>query len=308
MPEQEKAHGHHSTATDKKDATEPTKGLLRWTLVVGAIGLLILIVVSIYHPYLTERVKFLVGSSLSLFVLLAVIVQAVIYRGQWNAMNEQAGVMREGLEETRNLLRQNEWAFRENHRHANATQTQMREQSEAMKGQLEAMNAQRELLQRDIESTEKSSIYAQRAYVTAKIRRVTSVTKRLDTFLMVLRIENSGNTPANDLVVMYGCGLKEKPPCEKTPDGLICESGEPYVTRLGVVAPNDSYQVIYTPRIAFVSIEDFNAFKDGKLAFYCWGRIAYEDIFNEPRHSDFCFFQSWERPDGYPCEYGNEVF
>ena len=179
----------------------------------------------------------------------------------------------------------------------------------AMQGQLETMNAQRELLQRDIESTEKSSIYAQRAYVTAKIRRVTDVTKRLDTFLMILRIENSGNTPANDLVVMYGCGLKEKPPCEKTPDGLVvCDSGGPYVTRLGVVAPNDSYQVIYTPRIGFESIEDFKAFECGKLAFYCWGRITYEDIFNKPRHSDFCFFQSWERPDGYPCEYGNEVF
>lgn len=98
MPEQEKTHGHDSTATDKKDATDPAKGLLRWTLIVGAVGLLILFIVSVYHPYLTERVKFLVGSILSLFVLLAVIVQAVIYRGQWNAMQGQLQAMKEQTE------------------------------------------------------------------------------------------------------------------------------------------------------------------------------------------------------------------
>lgn len=182
-------------------------------------------------------------------------------------------------------------------------------QARAMDAQVQQTERAIKAAEDNVETVEKTSIYANRAYVTAKIRSVTSVTKRLDTFLMRLRIENSGNTPANNLVVVYGCGLKEKPPWEKTPEGLlICDSPSPYVTRLGVVAPNDSYQVVDTPRISFESIEDFRAFEDGKLAFYCWGNIVYEDIFNEKRHTAFSFVQSAAYPNGYPCEYGNEVF
>jgi hypothetical protein len=106
---------------------------------------------------LTARATFVVGSAINLFIFLAIVAQACIYWGQRSTMNEQAKVMREGLKETRNLLRQNEWTFRENQRHASATQTQMHEQSEAMKGQLKTM---RDSLAQNQAATEKGWQFA----------------------------------------------------------------------------------------------------------------------------------------------------
>jgi len=248
-------------ANDGQNNARPY-GEMYWVYIIGTWSFVGLLLIAIFWPNMTERLKFFIGTLWVLVTAFAVIAQAVIYRKQWAIME--------------NSLSRSDTAI--------------------------------ELTKQSISSNEKNSIYAQRAYVTAKIRSVTSVTKRLDTFLMRLRIENSGNTPANELVVIYGCGLGENPPWEKTPDGLLIGNNPgPYVTRLGVVAPKDSYQVIETPRIGFDSIEDFRAFEDGKLAFYCWGKVVYEDIFNEKRQTEFCFVQSVTYPNGYPCEYGNYV-
>jgi len=58
----------------------------------------------------------------------------------------------------------------------------------------------------------------------------------------------------------------------------------------------------------FETIEQFNSFAAGDIQFYCRGRIAYEEIFNNPRHSYFGFYQSWTRKESYLYEYRNEVF
>jgi predicted membrane protein len=109
---------------------------LRWVIAIGALAWLFVILASVYHPYLTERIKFFTGSTLSLFVLLAVIVQAIIYRGQWkamqgqlDAMKEQAGVMRESLMETRKIVDHNERVFE-------ASQVQMKQQFAATEYQM----------------------------------------------------------------------------------------------------------------------------------------------------------------------------
>jgi hypothetical protein len=63
-------------------------GLRRIVMFTG-IALLILLVVSIFMPNLTERVKFFTANTLNLFLLLAVAVQAYIYRRQWEVMERQ---------------------------------------------------------------------------------------------------------------------------------------------------------------------------------------------------------------------------
>lgn len=107
-------------------------------LALGAIGLLILLLVSYLHPSMAERVKFFTVNALSVLVLVAIVVQAIIYRRQWAvmesqrtamqlqiaAMEWQAGIseiqaglldkqviaMRDGLAETRKMVEQNERA------------------------------------------------------------------------------------------------------------------------------------------------------------------------------------------------------
>lgn len=104
---------------------------LKRTFIGGGVLLLVLLVFTFAQR--AGRIPFFTENLLSLLVLVVIALQTYIY-------HRQEKVMREGLEETRNLLRQNEWTFKENHKQANAVRTQMQEQSKAMKGQLDAMN------------------------------------------------------------------------------------------------------------------------------------------------------------------------
>ena len=68
------------------------------------------------------------------------------------------------------------------------------------------MERQTELVDQSIQSAEKNSIYAQRAYITVRIQ------KSYTGHVLDLRIENSGNTPANNVTVSHTCGFEEQPP------------------------------------------------------------------------------------------------
>lgn len=102
MPQNEQTSSDPNKA-DKNDERASHTGL-GWIVLAGGILLLVLLFVSVYLPNLTERVKFFTVNALSLFVLVAIVVQAYIYRRQWDAMTEQAEIMRENLKETRNMF------------------------------------------------------------------------------------------------------------------------------------------------------------------------------------------------------------
>jgi hypothetical protein len=190
---------------------------LRRIFVVGGILLAVLLVVSIFAPYMSERVKFFTVNALSILVLVAIVVQAYIYRRQWETMDRQ-------LTAFENQTAQNEWAFRANQRHANATQAQMEKQSTAMQGQLDAMERQAQLMsesliisssaiavsernaiaaelsakaaERSVEVMRESYIATTRAYIG--IRRIVIgalVVGQIPTVTVVWH--NGGNTPAS---------------------------------------------------------------------------------------------------------------
>jgi len=250
-------------------------GDMYWVYIIGAWAFIGLLLAAIFWPNMTERLKFFVATLWVLVTAFAVIAQVRINHRQWQIMEGQWRVMGD---------------------------------------QLKAMDDQRALVERSIESAEKNSIYAQRAYVVAKIR---DIGEKDDTLQFRLRIENSGNTPANDVTVLYAYGLRESSPHSKAPDSeiVVYDIGFTETERLGLIAPNGSYQVLSTPEVAFEHIwsqenkrfepRDYERFVAGELQFYCWGRIVYEDIFNEKRHTEFCFVQSVAHPNGYPCKYGN---
>lgn len=157
-------------------------------------------------------------------------------------------------------------------------------------------------MQASLHQTEKSSIYAQRAYVTAKIRGTGE-----GSFQLRLRIENSGNTPANDVWIYYGYGRREKPPHDETEKPVVFSDEFTETERVGLIAPNKSYHVIRTPKVSPISREELRRWILGEIKFYCWGRIVYEDIFNRKWDSYFCFVVSQRHPHGYPCQYGNSA-
>jgi len=122
MPDKNKANGDGDEAA--KINNNGAYGNLRWIAAWAGIAVVVLLLVSVRHPNMVERVKFFTANLLSLFILIAVVVQAYIYRRQWEAMQrqgtamqaqlaamqDQAISMKESLEETRKLIAQNERA------------------------------------------------------------------------------------------------------------------------------------------------------------------------------------------------------
>lgn len=68
-------------------------GDMYWVFIIGAWGLVGLILVAACWPNLTERMKFFVGTLWVLVTAFAVIAQAVIYRKQWAIMERQIKLM-----------------------------------------------------------------------------------------------------------------------------------------------------------------------------------------------------------------------
>ncbi len=109
--------------------------------------------------------------------------------------------------------------------------------------------------------------------------------------------------------------LRTEPPHQETSEkwigtdnGIVLfDAGLTESEKLGLIAPVSSYHVIETPKSGPLTGDEAKEWKLGKLKYYCWGRITYDTIFEEGRHTDFCFYQSFEKPIGYPCKHGNEA-
>jgi len=206
MPENNQANGSPNKAdSDDKHAFNGNAPLevypigLRRILLVGGILLGALLLVSIFVPHMSERVKFFTVNALSLLVLIAIAVQAYIYRRQWAAMDTQAGMMQgqlkamqDGLEETRKIVEQNERAVK--------------------------------VAERSVEIAQENTIYVQRAYVS-----VTRGEVHGDIFTLV--IENTGNTPANGVEILAMAEIGEQPPNPETSSAKW--------TTMGVIAPDE---------------------------------------------------------------------
>jgi hypothetical protein len=304
MPENDQSNSDSDKA--KKPNSDPfqttdslIKGLpvgLRWIFIGAFMAFLTLLLVSVFHPSMTERVKFFTVNALSLFVLAAIAVQALIYRKQSNTMERQWKAMTDQLEA---INRQEEHMATQ----AEAVKTQaetMRGQLDVMRGQLTAQEAHSALLEESIETAELSSIYANRAYITARIEGVSE-------FQFHLRIENTGKTPANNVRIAFNYRMNDKPPYDvKDGNMVVSDAGFPQNQRLGLIAPGRD-QPILTPKRGQLDGSEGPKWMRGEIKYYCWGRISYEDIFSKKRHTDFAFFQARGYPNGYPCEHGNSA-
>jgi hypothetical protein len=245
---------------------------------------------------------------LTVFLVIGVTITAYIYwrqlkemqktvlvvERQGTTMQGQLEVMRDTLAETQRIVTQNERAVK-------ASETQAKAAQESLASTQLAMKEQAALMQKSIETAEKSSIYANRAYITASIKEIE------ERFCFHLTIENTGNTPANDVHVNYAFGLRERPPIEETEAGqFVWDMGYTVGKRLGVISPKNSLPVI-TPKSAQLNSEQSQRWRLSQIKFYCWGRIDYQNIFNENRVTWFCFYQSQGHPKGYPYKHGNEA-
>jgi fumarate reductase subunit D len=91
MPKNDEAKSNSDQSADNHRRA-PQTGL--WTIFAAAgIFIVVLLLLSIYLPYMSERIKFFTLNALSISVLAAIVVQAYIYRRQWETMERQGKSM-----------------------------------------------------------------------------------------------------------------------------------------------------------------------------------------------------------------------
>jgi hypothetical protein len=161
------------------------------------------------------------------------------------------------------------------------------------------------------------TIKAQRAYITAK----TALDVRHGQLTLV--IENSGNTPANDVrVTCYSGRRPNSPDSEPKYTEVVFKEmidgggsygattrvtddsqGEivPEIIYLGAIAPREMREEIVPQSMPNAT----DRTSGGTFKFYYWGRIDYQDMFDKPRYTLFSFFRTMN--NARPCETGNEI-
>jgi hypothetical protein len=138
-------------------------------------------------------------------------------------------------------------------------------------------------------------IHAQRAYVGIPTGDL------LYTFPNVtftLRIENSGNTPANDVTVLGQVELRRK-----EPEPSSFNAGERIP--VGLMLPRSMITKFMT--LPDITTDQQREIMTRDLKAYCWGTIRYRDIFGMARSTVFCFGTRTGFDGFAPCACGNEV-
>src|SRR6266545_996700 len=319
MPESDCPEGKSNESSDNHKHKFFSVGL--WLVVL--LGVLILGVVAGFSLYLylqgtKDWISFLMGSLLNALIFMAIVFQAFIYSKQWKTMES-------GLERTDRMIDKMQLQLEAIDKQEAHLLTQAKAATTAAEmatGQLVAMqsseHAQHDSVEEtrklvaqneraveadeaNVETVEKTAIYANRAYMAATVDKVE------ERFQFHLRIDNSGNTPANNVRVAYACELLDKAPVEKTEAGqVVYDGGYKHFKALGLVAPK-SNRVFVTPKGVELGLAtpEHLGWKAGKFRFYVWGTIIYEDMFKQNRVKWFCFKSSYLEANGYPYEYGN---
>jgi hypothetical protein len=135
-----------------------------------------------------------------------------------------------------------------------------------------------QMMEKQNDIAQQNMIYAQRAYVTIP-DGVETNGRPNSTFR--LKVENSGNTPASTVEITGKVELRERwhETDLETVENLTTQ-------RLGIIAPKHyHYFDIVRPD---QSDEERQLWMAGKLRYYCFGSVHYQDFFGKARHTYFC--------------------
>jgi len=292
MQENLDAESDYDNATKNNKRASPRAV---WTIAaVGVVGVLVIGLIAIVLPNMTERIKFFTTNALSVLLLDVIVVQAYIYSRQWEVMktqerilerqakafeaqvitmqgqltaiSKQADIMNDSLQHTRSLISQNDRAI------------------DAARDMARAAEASVEVAERNVEIAHDHMWHAQRAYLAATdIRIEGSDNKRM----FHLKVKNFGNTPASYVDLFLKLELSESLPDSRAYDGDI------EWRSLGAIPPSDFVEEVTTIELSEEEQKELarapGTFREPDL--YCWGCIRYKDVFEDGHVSFFSFKQ-----------------
>ena len=143
---------------------------------------------------------------------------------------------------------------------------------------------QAEFMKRQIKATERDTTYSQRAYVYTKIGSVSE-----DIFDIVLLIENSGNSPANNLRISYKACFRDTDPYKDCGDWDSFRDPRFKPRRIGVLPPKIHFpETIYNRPIP--KPEQLRKYYNRGWNYHCWGELFYDDVFGNEWYTSFAFY------------------
>lgn len=258
--------GQHDADDNQKLSEWADVGGIAAASAIGLIGLLL--IAWLLLPVSGKIVPFVVAGALPLFTLVVVFYQAIVYRRQWNAMLA---------------------AMKQTDRVIDKMQAQVNEiqkQSGILDKTLAETAKMAEHSERGIEVARENTEYAQRAYVTVTQKAFTGTG-------FSVAIENSGNTPAREVMVSWLIDAGTAPPKALK----LGETGGklPTTIFLGLLAPR-SPEAVFIPCNRSLTAEEEQDYGEWPDILHWWvtGSIYYRDIFQESpvdyRLTEFCFF------------------
>lgn len=250
-----------ATATQERAHTLSAKFTSEWVLVL--LNFLLLVVIATQAAIYGKQLRVMRKQEGVLEKQSDTLEKQVqAMEAQLAAIKAQAIIMADSLEETRNIVRHNERSVR--------------------------------AAEQAVEVAQQNMIYAQRAYVS-----VTNGEVNWARFL--LRIENSGNTPANNVEILALAEIRPSP--LQTPDSQ--EPSSDRFTYIGLISPGGHFEkeVRLTSE---VNDQQRPLIGRGDLKLWCSGLIRYLDVFGQTRHTKFCFYQRYGKTDLQPWVEGNE--
>jgi hypothetical protein len=189
------------------------------------------------------------------------------------------------------------------------TLREMQKQSESMKTNADASREQAaaaknavENAKRSLKTTIDSFRLEQRPWVMPFEFRATSDLEADKVFSVTVSLENTGRTPAIDIVPLSGNIFAGSEPMRP-----VFSVGGPRVSG-GFLSPGNK-NFTYTTDAFKPSLSDVAAYLGGRKRIYTFGVIRYRDTFNCRHVTNFCIYHQYGDPLAFFrfCENGNDT-
>jgi hypothetical protein len=258
-------------------ATESPRNFL-WLIPVIFVGPGIIFWLSKYYVPPAENTQFFVTAILAFGTLLVIIIQAVIYRSQWQAM-------RQSLEKTDSLLAKNDEMLevvRQQSEHAKAQVESMDKQLEVMRFQSNVTKAQAETTDKQLDVMRESLKQADEHFFA--LNRAEVVIDELAFVLAALApsgsnpfhvsVLNGGRTPATNLT-LTGHSILTRTPFDQLDVDHIVENNK---TRGPALLVPDKPEIVKTNKIINFLPGEYDEWRRSSKRLYLQIAVWYTDI------------------------------
>jgi hypothetical protein len=279
----------------------------RWPIILAAVvlllaavgGVTVILWASNAIDDLGVALNFIAQNTLSLFVLLAIVVQSFIYWDQRNLMRKQWKAMMDGVERTDDVIEQMRVQLKEIRVQRRTMQTQAVAALSEARSTREGLIETRRLVaqnERAVIAAEQSANVARESFHTGDRAYVFLDRVYLDAPISTgkypvvhLEFRNTGKTPALNCRIVVRMAFLSGEAREMAEKGVMPTStGKPTIgaTVIGASGVNR----IEMPDIGWKSPEFKARSMSGEYTLYVWGEALYSDIFEREHFSTFCVF------------------